>query len=279
MSFTLTAENYYSQEAAQAYYSASQIKQFLECEKAALAEINGERVREKSTALLVGGYVDAYFAGEMEQFRAENPEIFTKLGLLRSDYQQADKIIERIERDPLAAMLMEGEKQKIVKGYIGGFPFRAKMDIWIEREHAGKIAERYPALKDMAEAGGAIVDLKIMKDFEPMYRQEEGRISFVEYWRYDLQMAIYQELIKRDRGVTVPCYILAATKQNPPDLTLVKIPQELLDFNLMQLKKRLPDIDEVKRGVVEPDECGKCAWCRQTKVLIGPTVPGALMWA
>lgn len=279
MSFTLTAKNYYSPEAAQKYYSASQIKQFLECEKAALADIRGEYVRPKSTALLVGGYVDAHFAGEMEQFKAENPEIFTKLGMLRSDYQQAEKIIERIERDPLAAMLMQGDKQQIVTGYIAGYLFRAKMDLWIDSELAWKISEKFPGMKELADSRGAIVDLKIMKDFEPMYRQEEGRISFVEYWRYDLQMAIYQELVKEWRGIQVPCYILGATKQDPPDLTLVRIPQELLDFNLMQLKKRLADIDEVKRGIVEPDECGRCAWCRQTKELTGPTIPGALMWA
>lgn len=277
--FVLTAENYYSPEAAQRYYSASQIKQFIECEKAALADIRGEIVKPKTPALLVGGYIDAHFAGEMEQFRAANPEIFTKLGMLRSDYQKAEQVIERIERDPLAMALMEGEKQRIVTGMIGGFPFRAKLDIWMDREQCLKVAQEYPEMGELAECAGAIVDLKVMKDFEPMYRQEEGRISFIEYWRYDLQMAIYQALMRAERGAQdIPCYILAATKQDPPDLCLVKIPQELLDFNLEQLTKRLPDIDEVKRGDYEPDECGKCCWCRQTKRLSGPTIPGALMW-
>ena len=103
---------------------------------------------------------------------------------------------------------------------------------------------------DLTYADGCIVDLKVMKDFEPMFRQEEGRLSFVEYWRYDLQMAIYQELMRQEMGSKVPCYILAASKQDPPDLTLVQVPQELLDFNLKWLTDRLPDINLIKTGEV-----------------------------
>lgn len=61
--FVLTAENYYSREANEAYYSASQIKQFMECPACAMAEIRGEHERKKTASLLVGGYIDAYFAG------------------------------------------------------------------------------------------------------------------------------------------------------------------------------------------------------------------------
>lgn len=279
MGITLTADNYYSQEANQAYYSASQIKQFIECPAAAMAEINGDYQRKKTAALLVGGYIDAHFSGEMELFRRENPGIFTKLGLLRSDYMQADDIIARIERDPLAMALLEGEKQKIVTGEIAGAPIKAKLDIWLDAQQARKIAAEYPGMEELAFAHGAIVDMKVMKDFQPMYRQEEGRVSFVEYWRYDLQLAIYQELVRQETGHQVPCFILAASKQEPPDLALVQIPQELLDFNLQWLMKRLPEFEEVKSGREEPEGCGRCAWCRQSKKLDGPTVPGALLWA
>ena len=37
---------------------------------------DGEWGKEKSTALLVGSYVDAYFEGSLDVFVAENPEIF-----------------------------------------------------------------------------------------------------------------------------------------------------------------------------------------------------------
>ena len=73
---TLTAENYYTSEASKAYMSVSQLKAFDNCEAAAIAEINGEYRNTKTTALLVGGYVDAFFAGETEQFKEENPDLF-----------------------------------------------------------------------------------------------------------------------------------------------------------------------------------------------------------
>lgn len=275
----LTAENYYGREANEAYYSASQIKQFMECPACAMAELRGEYERKKTPSLLVGGYIDAHFSGEMEAFRRENPGIFTRVGTLKADYVQAEEIIARIERDPLAMRLLDGEKQKIVTGRIAGLPVKAKLDVWLDAEKAHAIAEDFSGMEALTFVHGAIVDMKVMKDFEPMYRQEEGRISFIEYWRYDLQMAIYQELMRQEMGHQVPAFILAASKQDPPDLMLVQIPQELLDFNLIQLTKRLPEYEEVKSGREEPDACGKCAYCRGSKRLDGPTMPGMMLWA
>ena len=277
--FTLTADNYYSLEANRAFYSASQIKQFLECPACAMAELEGRYERKKTPALMVGGYIDAYFSGEIEEFKQNNPQIFTKVGTLRADYSQAEDIIERIERDELAMRLLEGDKQKIVTGHIAGCPVKAKLDIWLNADQARKIAADFPGMESLTFADGAIVDMKVMKDFEPMYRHEEGRLSFVEYWRYDMQLAIYQELMRQETGHQVPCFILAASKQDPPDLVLVQIPQELLNFNLSQLFKKMPELNDVKTGLEEPDECGKCAYCRQSKKLSGPTMPGMMLWA
>ena len=67
---------------------------------------------EKTTALLVGSYVDSHFEGTLDLFKAQNPEIFTKKGELKAEYRKAEEIINRIERDPLFMMFMSGEKQK-----------------------------------------------------------------------------------------------------------------------------------------------------------------------
>lgn len=70
---TLTPENYYSEAANFEYMSASQYKDFagtygkLGCEYMAMAKLRGEYEEEKSTALLVGSYVDSYFEGTPEQ--------------------------------------------------------------------------------------------------------------------------------------------------------------------------------------------------------------------
>lgn len=266
----LTADTYYSPEADTAYFSASQIKRFLTCEAAAKDALDHPSEEEKTTALLVGGFVDAHFSGEMGAFIAANPQVYTKGGTLKAAYQKAQEVIERIESDELAMCLLSGEKQKIVVGDIGGHPFKAKLDCLLSGEQADAIASNYPGMSGMAWTGGAIVDLKVMRDFEPIYRAGEGRLSFVEYWRYDLQMAIYQELIRQNTGNTLPCYILAASKQDPPGLALVQVEQEELDFCLQFLKDRIDHIAAVKVGDEEPDRCGECAFCRGQGKLTAP---------
>lgn len=275
----LTAENYYSPEASKAYFSVSQIKAFLDCEGRAVAEMNGEYERAKSPALLVGGYIDAYFSGELEAFKAANPEIFTKKGELRADYAKAEEIIARIEREPLADAMLSGEKQKIVTGTIAGYPFKAKLDCYLNRELVREIGAQFDGMGSLLMEHGAIVDLKIMKDFEPMYKPEEGRLSFIEYWGYDLQMAVYQELMRQTVGRQLPCYILAASKQDPPDITLVQIPQDVMDYHIERLQKMIPGMADVKEGIAAPYRCGKCAYCRQTKRLEAASILGTETYA
>ena len=144
----LTNENYFSKEADMEYMSVSQFKAFVQCEAAALASIKGEWEQPKTTALLVGSYVDAHFEGTLDLFKAKNPEIFTKQGTLKAEYKQAEEIINRIESDKEFMKYLDGEKQVIRTGEIDGIPVKIKID----------------ALHD-----DKIVDLKIMKDFAPVW--------------------------------------------------------------------------------------------------------------
>ena len=265
----LNQSNYYSPEANASYYSVSQIKQLLDCPDCAMAELRGEWTRPKTTALLVGGFVDAYFSGEMEQFCEANPEIFTKKGDLKADFVKAMDIIRRIERDELAMMMLGGEKQKIVTGEIDGYPFKAKLDVLLDRVQCRAIAERFPNMGELLFEDGAIVDMKIVKDFEPMYKPEDGRMHFITYWRYDLQGAVYQELVRLMTGNRLPFYILAATKQDPPDVRLFRVDQADMDVQLDSLRRDLVDIDAIKNGKAIPERCDSCAWCRHSRVLTG----------
>ena len=80
----LTAENYYSPEANAEYMSVSQFKSFagtdgkLACEAEAMAELRGEWEMKKTTALMVGSYVDSYFEGTLDDFEKRTPELFTQ---------------------------------------------------------------------------------------------------------------------------------------------------------------------------------------------------------
>ena len=242
----LTNENYFSAENRIKYCGSSQIKAFLNCEAAAFAESTGNWEREQTTALLVGSYVDAHFEGTLNVFKANHPELFKRDGGLKSDYSKAEYIISRIEQDELFMKYMSGEKQKIMTGEISGVPIKIKIDSYFPDK---------------------IVDLKIMKDFSPIYRPEEGRLNFIEAWGYDLQGALYQEIVRQNTGKKIPFFIAAATKENEPDLEIFSVPQEILDFELEKAKQALPRIDAIKRGLIEPERCGRCEYCRATKVL------------
>ena len=81
----LNEDNYFSLEANKEYWSVSQFKSFNECSARAVAELDGEYVRPKSEALLLGGYVDAYFTGSIDLYEQENPEILnSRTGALKA---------------------------------------------------------------------------------------------------------------------------------------------------------------------------------------------------
>ena len=85
----VTPENYYAPEIQMAYMGSTQYKAFQKCEAAAMAELRGEYVPETTTALLVGGYIDAYFSDELPAYQAKHPEILKRDGSLKAEYLQA----------------------------------------------------------------------------------------------------------------------------------------------------------------------------------------------
>lgn len=91
----VTPENYYSPEMNMAYMGSTQFKAFERCEAAALAELKGEYRPPSSAALLVGGYIDAWFSGELPLYQAQHPEIFKRDGTLKAEYVKATEVVAR----------------------------------------------------------------------------------------------------------------------------------------------------------------------------------------
>lgn len=240
----LTAENYYTQEANRAYMSTSQFKDFEECEAMALAKLNGEYTEPSSIALLVGGYVDAHFSHSLDQFRATHPDLYKRDGTLKAEYVQAEYIIQRIERDPFFIEHLTGETQVIMTGEIAGVPFKIRMDSY------------FP--------GEMIVDLKVIRDFKPVYVEGEGKLDFIRAWGYDLQGAIYRAV----EGHNLPFRIAAATKQKPePDISVIELPDWLLTSALRVVEHKAERFQAIKEGLIQPTRCEKCDYCKATKVL------------
>ena len=246
----LTQRNYFSKRASMEYMSVSQFKAFQKCPEMALAEIKGRYEREKTTPLLVGSYVDSYFEGTLPQFKHDNPEIFKRDGTLKNEFLQAEAIIDRIHKDRMFSRFMSGRKQVIMTGEIEGIKVKIKVDSL----HKDKI-----------------VDLKVMRDFQPVYVPEIGKQPWFEGWGYDLQGAVYQEIVKQNTGEVLPFYLAAATKEKVTDIDIVEIEQEALDFALERFKRDVEYFDAIKKCAVEPIRCEKCDYCKQTKVLKEPT--------
>ena len=257
MSFQLTAENYYSSDANKQLMSVSQYKDFAGtwahhgCEFQAMKKLSGEWEEPKSTALMVGSYVDAYVEGTLDEFRMKNPEIYRQDGSLKSDYVKADRIIERMLRDRYFMTYLSGEKQRIMVGQLFGAEWKIKMDSYIP--------------------GVAIVDLKVMRSISDLHWVRDlGYIDTLRYWNYDIQGAVYQEIVYQNTGHRLPFYIAATTKENEPDVQIIQITQNYLDEAMSLVETRMPRILMVKNGEAEPDRCETCDCCRYYRSLSRP---------
>lgn len=248
----LTQKNYFSMESNMEYCSATQFKDFMHCEVEALAKCRGELIEEKSKALLVGGYVDAYFSNELEQFKAENPQILKKDGTLLKDFENANEVIKAIESDKMLMDYLNGEKQVIMTGTIGGVKFKIKVDALHEDK---------------------IVDQKIMSSIdEAIWIERDNkniRTDFVEAFGYDIQGAIYQSIVEQNTGKKLPFILAVTTKEENPNKALIEIDQEYLDNALEYVERNATRIDMIKKGLVDPVGCGHCASCRKGKMVKG----------
>ena len=264
----ITSENYHSKEANQEYMSVSSFKDFNgtygrpACEACGLAKLKGEWVEEPSTALMVGSFVDSFWDRSLEKFKKENPQIYTKGSknvepTLRSDYKQAELIIERTLKDKKFCQYMSGEKQKIMTGELFGCMWKIKIDSYHENQ--------------------CIVDLKVMQSiYDSKWVRDIGHIDFIRYWNYDIQGAVYVEieyinqLLKcktqeeMDRCKRLPFFLAVATKSDHPQIRLIQIPQDWLDDALSIVEANLPRILKIKSGEILPDRCEQCDYCNDT---------------
>ena len=269
----LTPENYYSIESNIAYVSVSQYKDFngttgkMGCEFYALAKMRGEIEEEATTPLMVGSYVDAYFEGTLPTFAAQHPEIFSSRGKtageLKSEYKQAEIMIERAMRDEVFMRYMAGDKQVIMTGEIEGVPVKIKIDSF---------------------DGVRITDLKTVRSItETFYAKDLGqRLNFCEWWGYDLQGAIYREIVRQNTGELLPFYICAVSKDKTgtiphPRIKVIEIPPMKMDEKLAEVRTQITKIQALKDGDYEPLRCEVCDYCADTEVLDGPVSMDQIM--
>ena len=284
----INRDNYYD---IKNVLSASTIKSFESCEASALASISGDYTRPATTALLVGGYIDAALDSdeELEKFKAAHPEIInSRTGALKSDFARATEVVERCKDDPLfRALTLDSPDfghQYIVLGSIGTaatgepIPCKGKLDFLLHPDYRYRLAELFPVwsdyFKSCSASGGLIVDLKSAADTDEKWSDEAGcRIPWVQSWHYDRQLAIYRELYRQMIGLTLPVMVLVCTKEPAPSLLPLTIDPGTLDEGLAEAQALAPRVWHLMQSdQPDPHRCDKCAYCRATRNLsaMGP---------
>lgn len=270
----VTAANYFDPAIEMAYMGSSQIKNFMRCEAAEAARLRGEYVTPVTTSLLVGSYVDAHFEGTLDIFKAQHPALFKRDGTLKAEYLQAERIIDRMERDELYMLLMSGEKQVIRTGEIAGVPVKIKIDSLLDGDACAEIVRRFPAAGEaLGLCAGAIVDQKVMRSLEDVWDPEERqRVPWWKAWRYDIQGAVYQAV----EGHLLPFILAVGTKEEEPDIRAVYLRDDTLSAALMEVEDLLPRFQTIKEGRAKPRSCGKCPYCRAVRQLM--TIENGEIW-
>lgn len=245
----LCEENYFSLEAEKEYCGSTQFKRFYECPAKAMAIINGEWQEEPTNSQLIGSYVDASISKTLDIFKVKHPEIFKKDKTLKSEFVLAEKIVEAIRKDSLFNKYVSGDNQRIFTGEIEGLKFKVKTDSFFEKQNA-------------------CVDLKVVKDFEPIWNEEtRQKENFVDYWKYTWQAAIYSEIIRQNIGKLPKFYIAAITKEKYPDKVIMNVSENDLLYNLEIIKSLIPGTKAIKEGISVATRCEKCDYCKATKRL------------
>lgn len=278
----LTRDNYYTPEADWAYMSCSQYQAWNECEAKELAKLQGRWVDEEKEAFLVGNYFHTHFESPEahEQFCKEHFDKIYKSKTIKGKggvpdqivvtgkyaaFEQADKMIAVAEADPLIRSLldMDGENEKIMVGNIGGVPWRVRLDKYVS---AGRMIIDYKTVANILE----------LKWSDALHE----KVTFIDAYGYMMRAAVYSEVEKQNAGSSEDAHfiIIAISKQDYPDKEVLRLNhRQRYDYELEQIKTRLPMIQAIKEGRVKPKRCGCCDYCRATKQLFAIKPYYALM--
>ena len=177
--------------------------------------------------------------------------MLTKQGKLYAHFNKANEMIERAKKDKLFMEFMSGEHQKIFTAEMFGTEWKCKLDSY----HKGK----------------CIVDLKCVSDiYQTFFVRDFGHMNFIEYWGYITQLAIYQKIVELNTGEKLPCYICAIDQTPTPAIEIIQIPNDRMAQELSLIEYDVKHALALKNGEIEPVRCGKCNYCKETKIITSP---------
>ena len=248
----LTKDNYFSKEADVEYMSVSQFKLFNECEAKALATINGLESATYKEAFVEGQFFEALVSGDKKLFIAQHPEIIstrgTTAGQIKSNYAKIISAAEKFNSQELFVDIIEKcEKQVILTSEFCDVKVKCAIDLFDKMTNS-------------------IYDIKCMKDFKEQWsKDEKAYVPWYYTYGYVLQLAVYREIVKQNFGEPLQVGLIAATKEDSPDVQALSFSYDLLDLEFEKFKSKIKRYDLIKKGLVEPIQCGCCDYCKSIK--------------
>lgn len=251
----LNSENYFSPEMDKEYMSVSQFKAFKACEAKALHDIDIPDTTYKS-AFLEGHMFESIVTGEGDKFMKEHPEIISSRGAtagqVKAEFQKIINSAEKFNSQKFFSKIINKcEKQVILTGEIEGVKVKCALDLFDKKTNS-------------------IYDIKCMKDFKEQWNSEEkAYIPWYYAWGYVLQLAVYREIVKQNFGKEPKeVCLIAATKEDVPDIQALKFSPELLDIELEKFKEHIKHYDDIKKGKAVAVACGECSYCKKIKEIV-----------
>lgn len=136
-------------------------------------------------------------------------------------------MIEKVKAQPLMMKTLSGEHQVIMTGKIHGVDWKIKVDSLLDN---------------------AIVDLKSTESISKSYYDpiQQRRVTFVEWYDYILQMAVYQKIVRQNTGKLLPCFLTVVDKQEEPDVAVIQIDNETLADRLASIEEQVHAVQMIK---------------------------------
>lgn len=248
----LNHNNYFSIEMDKKYLSVSQYKSFKNCSLKALHDLEVPDTTYKQ-AFLEGQLFENLVAGDPKLFMAQHPEMISTrgstAGQLKSEFQRVVKAAEKFNSQEFFKNIINRcEKQVILTGVINDVPVKCCLDLF-DRETF------------------SIYDIKCMKDFNEQWSKEDKKyIPWYYAWGYVLQLAVYRLIVKQNFNVEPKeVGLLAASKEEVPDIQALKFDDSLLGLELAEFKSNIKHYDNLKKGLEKPIACGHCEYCKRMK--------------
>lgn len=244
--------NYFSKEADMEYMSVSQFKLFQECEAKALATIKGQEDAISKDSFLEGQLFEELVAGDAKLFMAQHPELISTRGAtagqLKSAYSKVLVSAEKFNSQQFFRNIIEKcEKQIVLIGEFCDIKVKCKLDLFDKKTNS-------------------IYDIKCMKDFKETWDKSEKCYKPWYYtYNYVLQLAVYREIVRQNFGEPEEIGLIAATKEDIPDIDAKSFSSDLLDLELEKFKNNIVRYNDIKQGKINPNYCGCCDYCKKIK--------------